>query len=117
MSASAVVPPSTCPRCGAPLECCAQAKSTPPQERKRGALKRRARAAEAFAQRSEAPRRCAAPRIRCYAWPLVGLPFCRAHDPQSRAERQAEREALAAQLGRVRALVREAGPDVSRARA
>jgi hypothetical protein len=52
------------------------------------------------------------PRERCYGWPLVGLPFCRAHDPQSREERKAEQEALTTQLARVRRLVREAGPDV-----
>lgn len=47
----------------------------------------------------------AGPRRRCFAWPLVTSAFCRAHDPVSRAERQAERDSLTHQVRRLRQLV------------
>ena len=49
-------------------------------------------------------------RIRCHAWPLASLPFCRAHDPELKAERQAVKRSLAHQLARLRQLVT---PDVA----
>jgi len=49
-------------------------------------------------------------RIRCHAWPLASLPFCRAHDPELKAERQAVKQSLAQELARLRQLVT---PDVA----
>src|SRR5438309_2219271 len=44
-------------------------------------------------------------RVPCQGWPLVDLPYCSAHAPQRKAERRAEREALAVQLAQLRKLV------------
>ena len=42
---------------------------------------------------------------RCHAWPLVGLPFCAAHDPAAKAARQAARTSAARQLVELRQLL------------
>ena len=51
-------------------------------------------------------------RVGCWAWPLVGLPFCAAHDPQRKELRRQERAAGDAQLERVRTHVRTASAEV-----
>jgi hypothetical protein len=67
-------------------------------------------------------RRCAA-RVessgykgRCCAWPLLGLPFCRAHDPQERELRRLERESAKVKVDAVRVLLGRVQPEI-RARA
>ena len=51
-------------------------------------------------------------RIGCWAWPLAGLPYCRAHDPQRKELRRQARAAGDAQVARVRANVSTASAEV-----
>ena len=51
-------------------------------------------------------------RVGCWAWPLAGLPYCRAHDPQRKELRRQARAAGDAQVARVRASVSTASAEV-----
>ena len=51
-------------------------------------------------------------RVGCWAWPLAGLPYCRAHDPQRKELRRQARTARDAQVARVRASVSTASAEV-----
>ena len=51
-------------------------------------------------------------RVGCWAWPLAGLPYCRAHDPQRKELRRQARAAGDAQVARVRANVSTASAEV-----
>lgn len=69
---------------------------------------------------ADAERRCAAmiragqgkPRERCAAWPLIGLPFCGAHDPARVEYRRLERLSVHARLAQVRHLIASATPEI-----
>jgi hypothetical protein len=54
-------------------------------------------------------------RVTCYAWPLVGLPYCAAHDPeelQRRREARAARAAGRAAMARGRELLTTTPPEI-----
>jgi hypothetical protein len=50
-------------------------------------------------------------QVPCRAWPLVGLPFCHAHDPQLKTERKVRRESVPGKLDQARRVLQRLGRD------
>ena len=53
-------------------------------------------------------------RVTCHAWPLVGVPYCAAHDPQERARRRQTRAAARTAMARGRELLTHMPPEILR---
>ena len=53
-------------------------------------------------------------RVTCYAWPLVGVPYCAAHDPQQLKRRRQERATARTAMARGRALLTNTPPEILR---
>ena len=53
-------------------------------------------------------------RVTCYAWPLVGGPYCAAHDPQERKRRRQTRAAARTAMARGRELLKQTPPEILR---
>jgi hypothetical protein len=50
----------------------------------------------------------------CYAWPLVGGPYCAAHDPQELKRRRQTRAAARTAMARGRELLTHTPPEILR---
>ena len=53
-------------------------------------------------------------RVTCYAWPLVGVPYCAAHDPEELERRRQARAAGRTAMARARELLTNTPPKILR---